>query len=406
MLGSRRVSLLLFLGVLLLPLAGAALPKRSQIEEVRYGWQVFNDAQCIACHTVWGEGETVGPDLGRISGEFLSAGQLAGVMWNHAPDMWNRMIARGMPVTRISEPEMEALFAFLHFIRFMDEPGNVARGEELIHRKLCVSCHAIDPGEVKIAPNFRTLGAHVNPIVWTQKMWNHAPGMYAKMETEGFDWPTFEGDEMVDLLAYLESIVDAGERVYLEPGDHVRGREAFVDRGCVGCHEDNPASGAPQLNALAQRPRTVSQMAGLMWNHAPDMVELMQSEGLPWSTISAQEMADLITYFFSIRFYEQTGDPVAGKTVFFNNRCNVCHVQTGIARTLAQGQDGLSPIRMAQLMWNHGLEMREKMEELRVPWPVFGGNEMADLLAYVNSAPVPDPSAVARPAPPEKSPHP
>lgn len=379
-------ALLLAIAVMWAGAGPAANRPPSQIDQIRTGWRVFNEKQCILCHAVWGEGETMGPDLGRTHTEFMSAGQLAGVMWNHAPDMWSRMVARGIPIHRISEPEMESLFAFLYFIRFIDEPGNVLVGEELVLRKRCVSCHATKPGETKIGPNFRTLGAYANPIIWTQKMWNHAPTMYARMQAQQLPWPTFEGDEMVDLIAYVQSIADASDqRIYLEPGDHRRGRHVFEQRGCVNCHENNPGSGAPQLDTLGRRPKTISQMAGLMWNHAPAMVELAQSNGTAWSTISAQEMADLITYFFSIRFYRLTGDPVQGRAVFIERNCNICHSQTGIARNLRTGQEGISPIQMARFMWNHGLEMLEKMEEMRVPWPIFTGGEMVDLLAYLNT---------------------
>lgn len=386
MLHRRLTCLALLLAALPVTLAAAADGPQSQIEEVRHGWQVFNDKQCIACHAIWGEGESIGPDLGRSTNELLSAGQLAGVMWNHAPDMWSRMLARGIPVPRLSEAEMESLFSFLYFIRFVDEPGDASRGEDLVHRKRCLTCHASKPGETKIAPNFRTLGSHVNPIVWTQKMWNHAPGMYAKMEAQGLPWPTFEGDDMVDLLAYVDSIADSTERTYLEPGDRVRGRATFEARGCVSCHENTAVPEAPQLGTLAQRPRTVSQMAGLMWNHAPDMVKLSQSQGVPWSTITAQEMADLITYFFSIRFYDPSGDAEAGETVFFEKKCNICHAQTGIARNLRANTTAISPIQMAEMMWNHGAEMRQRMVEMQVAWPTFNNHEMVDLLAYLNSS--------------------
>jgi mono/diheme cytochrome c family protein len=96
-------------------------------------------------------------------------------------------------------------------------------------------------------------------------------------------------------------------------------------------------------------------------------------------------MADLITYFFSIRFYQEAGDPTAGEKVFFEKNCNICHAQSGIARNLRPEEGGISAIRMAQFMWEHGLEMLHKMEEMRVAWPTFSGNELVDLLTYLNA---------------------
>jgi cytochrome c2 len=371
--------------LLAVPTVGSAEQAASQTQQVRRGWQVFNEKQCAACHAVWGEGESFGPDLGRTKTGFLSAGQLAGVMWNHAPEMWSRMASRGIPIEEISGHDMESLFSFLYFIRFMDEPGNALRGEELASRKKCALCHATRPDEVKSGPSFRTMGGFANPIMWAQKMWNHTPAMYREMFGTGVGWPTFEGDEMVDLIAFVDSIADATDRVYLEPGDRDRGRKAFDQRGCGNCHESERATYAPQLGALARQPRTIGQMAGLMWNHAPEMVELADSAGIEWTSITSQEMADLIAYFFSIRFYREDGDVARGEKVFFEKNCNICHAQSGIARNLSDDQDGISPIQMAQFMWDHGVEMLQKMEELRVPWPTFENNELVDLLAYMNA---------------------
>ncbi|GAB4256020.1 MAG: hypothetical protein Kow0092_01760 [Deferrisomatales bacterium] len=370
---------------LLAAVAGASEgPQRSEIDRVRLGWKVFNEKRCIACHAVWGEGANLAPDLGRIETEFLSAGQLAGVMWNHAPDMWARMVSKGIPVEPMSQEEMESLFLFLYFVRFMDEPGDPVRGATLAYRKQCVACHATDPEEESVGPNFRTLGAYVNPIIWAQRMWNHAPPMYREMRSQGLEWPTFEGDEMVDLIAYVRSIAGAPERTYLEPGDRERGRRAFEELGCAACHGAGEF-GAPPLEELARRPKTIGQMAGLMLNHAPAMAEKAQSAGVRWSEISAQQMVDLLTYFFSMRFFEEEGDPARGAQVFQEKNCGLCHSESGGARELRREGEATSPIEMARFMWEHGLGMLQRMEEMRVPWPTFEGQEFVDLLAYLNA---------------------
>ncbi|MBI5442251.1 MAG: c-type cytochrome [Deltaproteobacteria bacterium] len=381
----RNVLTALGLTALLLgaaPPAGAA--ELSQTEQVRQGWQVFNEKRCISCHAVWGEGERIGPDLARSKTEFLSAGQLAGVLWNHAPDMWSRMVSRGIPVRAISEAEMDSLFSFLYFIRFIDEPGDAARGEALVHRKKCDLCHATEPGEKSAGPNFRSLGVDVNPIVWAQSMWNHAPAMFQRMRNQGLAWPTFDGNEMADLIAYVRGIADNPRRTFLEPGDRNRGQRAFHEKGCARCHASNRSSGAPQLETLARNPKTLGQMAGLMWNHAPAMVELARSTGLKWSAIDPQDMADLVTYFLSMRFHQVKGDAAKGERVFAEKRCDRCH-SGGAARDFKRDKKGISAIQMSQFMWVHGLEMLKKMEEARIPWPRFEGRQMVDLLAYLNA---------------------
>ncbi|MEW6488013.1 MAG: c-type cytochrome [Thermodesulfobacteriota bacterium] len=372
----------LVLGALAVPAFSAQEPGLD-LERLRQGWRVFNEKQCTACHAVWGEGQALGPDLGRIATEFLSAAQLAGVMWNHAPDMWSRMISRGIPVGEISEEEMQSLFLFLYFVRFMDEPGNPVAGEALAHRKKCVSCHATEPGEPSRGPDFRTLGAEVNPVVWAGKLWNHAPEMYREMRRQGVAWPTFEDNEMVDLIAYVRSVSPGGERSYLEPGDEGRGRKAFEEAGCAACHEGSRSPGTPQLRDLARNPRTVGQMAGALWNHAPAMAEAARSAGLRWSGMEPQQMVDLIAYFFSMRFYQETGDPARGAAVFEEKRCGLCHGEGAEAQDLRALAGETSAIRVARFMWRHGVEMLQRMEEQQIAWPMFSGDEFVDLLAFL-----------------------
>jgi hypothetical protein len=38
-------------------------------------------------------------------------------------------------------------------------------------------------------------------------MWNHGPTMRDALEARGLEWPEFEGNEMADLIAYLNTQV-------------------------------------------------------------------------------------------------------------------------------------------------------------------------------------------------------
>ena len=65
------------------------------------GRQIFLQKGCQTCHAVWGEGGSLGPDLGK-EGVWHSVMQLAGVLRNHSPEMIEKMRERRMsrPMTR------------------------------------------------------------------------------------------------------------------------------------------------------------------------------------------------------------------------------------------------------------------------------------------------------------------
>ncbi len=120
-----------------------------------------------------------------------------------------------------------------------------------------------------------------------------------------------------------------------------------------------------------------------MWNHSHEMWKGMEAKGIDRPTLSPQEMADLIAYLFSTRYFDEPGDSAQGKVVFTKKQCNLCHTKGKTPDlTLLKGQ--ISPVLMSQMMWNHGPEMLEKMRKAKVPWRKIDGKEMADLMEYLN----------------------
>jgi len=122
----------------------------------------------------------------------------------------------------------------------------------------------------------------------------------------------------------------------------------------------------------------------MMWNHSPKMWKGMEKKGMERPTLSPQEMADLVAYFFSTQYFDEPGDPARGKAVFERKQCNLCHSKGAKTSNLSNLKGQISPIFMAQMMWNHGPEMLEKMRKAKVPWRKIDGKEMADLMEYLN----------------------
>jgi cytochrome c2 len=346
--------------------------------DIKEGWKVFYKKGCHQCHPIWGEGGKGGPDLGTLPESYVSQGQLAALMWNHGPEMWGRMVAKKMPLQRIDKREMADLFAFLYFIRYMDEPGDPQKGKKLLETKDCIRCHSVRGGTTG---DLGRWGMYTNPIVWAQMMWNHSPQMEQEIKKKGLFRVEFKGNEMVDLIAYIRSVSAKKEKAYLEPGDPKTGEKLFTEKGCFRCHGPG---GEVDLTRKKEFPRTLAQLAGMMWNHSHEMWKRMEEKGIRWETLSAQEMADLVAYLFSIRYFDEPGDPERGKNVFVKKQCNLCHVKGSKKLDLSGLKGQISPIFMAQMMWNHGPDMLERMRKAKVPWQKIGGKEMVDLMEYLD----------------------
>jgi cytochrome c2 len=114
------------------------------------------------------------------------------------------------------------------------------------------------------------------------------------------------------------------------------------------------------------------------------MTKAMEERRMEPPMLNPKEMADLVAYLFSTRYFDEPGDPIRGKAVFEKNQCNLCHAKGTQKLNLTSLKGQISPILMAQMMWNHGPEMLEKMRKAKIPWRKIEGKEMADLMEYLN----------------------
>ena len=346
---------------------------------VKEGWNVFSMMKCNACHSIWGEGGKEGPDLGTLPESYVSQSQLAALMWNHWPEMWGKMEARKIPPQKMDKKEMADLFAFLYFIRYMDEPGNPRNGKALAEAKHCSKCHpALKEGTKE---DLSPWGKYTNPILWAQMMWKHVPQMEQEMKKKRLPLVEFKGNEMVDIIAYIRSLSSKMDKVYLSPGDLQSGKKLFIQKGCIQCHSPQ---GELDLSKKKDFPRTLGQFAGMMWNHSFKMWKGMEERGMERPTLSPQDMADLVAYLFSTQYFDEPGDPGRGKNVFTKKQCNLCHAKGTKMPNLSSLKGQISPIFMAQTMWNHGPEMLERMRKAKVVWQKIDGKEMVDLMEYLN----------------------
>ncbi len=355
-------------------------------DRVMEGWRVFVQKQCIHCHAVWGLGGEVGPDLGRSGRRQTTGGQLAGIMWNHVPKMYSHMRRKRLEYPSLSREEMGDLFSFLLFVQHLDEPGDPVAGRLALNDKGCASCHSLGTGVDQVAPDLRRWADYINPIVWAQKMWEHAPVMEKAMEEADMAWPKLADDDLVDIIAYVRSVGGREAKMYLEPGSAKNGARRFAERKCHTCHSPNAAG---RDLATVDLPQSLAALATRMWNHSPQMTRVMEAKGVERSPLSAQEMSDIIAYIISLRSRDRGGSPERGQAVFESKQCSQCHGDTGSEAGTAPGLQVLvasgSPVPLAHAMWNHGVTMMDRMSEAGTTWPMFQPAEIVDLIAYLKS---------------------
>lgn len=352
------------------------------------GIQVFFDKGCVRCHAILGEGGRSAPDLGRAPTSHLSAAELVAAMWNHAPAMWQKMRLEHATPPKFTPVEMTNLFAFIYSVRSLDEPGDAARGRKLLEEKKCLSCHAIAGQGAGGAPDLRKWASYRNPVSWVQEMWNHGVTMQALMASRGLAWPQFNGNDMADMIAAIRTMAaNPPARSQLHQANAENGRQVFLGKHCNACHSIRGAGSGrgPDLGSRAL-PRTLGQFAGAMWNHAPAMWASMKAKGLPAPQFSNQEMADLIAYLFTERYFEGASNAERGRRLFAEKGCGGCHGARGgaAAPDLAKWRGAASPTAIATALWNHGPLMFQSIERRHLAWPRFGAGEIVDLMDYLN----------------------
>ncbi len=354
----------------------------------------FEEKGCAGCHAANGVGGRRAPDLSAVETSQAGVAQLVSAMWNCGPRMWELMGEEGMSYPELSQEEIANLFAFLYTARYTNGTGDASRGRELFTSKECVQCHADDAGEgTDIAPALTAMAGMNTPIRWTQEMWNHASTMAAAMEEMNVDWPRFDGSEMNDLLAYIRSVSQgASPETELFPASPENGWEVFQNKSCIVCHSVGGTGGeiGPDLGPGRRIPLTIVQFAGLMWNHAPEMTKELASRGIPQPTFEGEEIADMVAFLGSLRYFEPEGSPLIGASLFTKLGCSYCHGQDGEGTdqgpALRWSNRNYNSIMLATALWSHGPMMHRRTEDLEVPWPTLTESDVGNLVSYLNTA--------------------
>jgi mono/diheme cytochrome c family protein len=353
------------------------------------GWNVYADKGCGRCHAVRGVGGSGGPDLGRMQSG-TSFFDIGAAMWNHLPKMGERMRATGVERPRLTPLEASNVIAFIYTAQYFDEAGDAGRGQALFTAKACVTCHRVGGQGGVTGPALDPWKRANSPVLMAAAMWNHAPRMAEEFKEANTKRPTLSGKELLDIIAYVGSAAEAtpGDTQQVVPGTPERGRTLFAEKKCASCHAvggKGPRVG-PDLGRQGHHV-SLTEFASRMWNHAPAMTARMRAMKIEVPQLSGQQMADIVAYLFTSRYFERAGSARRGEALVQSKGCLGCHAVAGKGATVggdfARSTLVGSPDSLVAGMWNHGATMEAQASKRQVAWPELKGAELSDIAAYL-----------------------
>ncbi len=347
------------------------------------GAGVFGEEGCVRCHSINGGEQSLGPDL-RTTGAARTFQDLTAVLWNHLPDMSRRMASLGIERPYLSEREAGDLFAYLYTLGYFDAAGDAGRGERLFTELSCIRCHQVGGIGGVVGPVLDHVGSWGVPIEIASAMWNHGPAMLEAAEARDIQRPVMTGDDLTDLIAFLQSVAGAipVDNLYVLPGDAEVGARVIEEKNCVECHGSPGAGGriAPDLAGLS-RGASLIDFVARMWNKTPGMVGALRARGLDFPHLEAEDFANVLAYLYSVNYFSNAGRAGAGRALLGSKGCERCHAVDELSAT----PDLDHPASITAALWNH-LAVLEGQEMSEVDWPSFTGREIGDLMAFFQAS--------------------
>jgi mono/diheme cytochrome c family protein len=161
------------------------------------------------------------------------------------------------------------------------------------------------------------------------------------------------------------------------------GARVFTEKACGLCHAIRGvgATAAPDLSRIERK--SFFDLGAALSNH-------LRGVAIRKPTLTADEIASLISFLFTLQYHDQSGDPKAGEELFSREGCVVCHEVGGRGGRFGPGLDFLkradSPVLVAAALWNHGTSMDEALKARGIARPTFSGKELGDIIAYIVTA--------------------
>jgi len=232
-----------------------------------------------------------------------------------------KIISKGMFLILLFVFAVFAPFAFGEVI-----PEDPTKGGQLLVSKGCAKCHALRGEGGKVGPDLGKIDLGDTQLNLAAKIWNHAPSMMTEMESTGMIKPILTGQEFAEISASLYFL-----GFFDEPGNPVKGRFVYAEKGSFLCHPSSGkgSAGAPGLDRF---PKNVSPafLSQAIWNHCSDMIVRMVEIGMKWPRFWEKEMMDLLEYIKTNATgveepaFFKPGNPKEGKQIFTSKGCIQC----------------------------------------------------------------------------------
>jgi cytochrome c2 len=269
---------------------------------------------------------------------------------------------------------------------------NPLAGARVFGSKGCSNCHSVNGIGGKIGPDLGRIRANRSLNDLAAALWNHLPTMAARMKQRRQPFPYLNAAEAGDLVAFLFT-----QNYFDAPGNIDTGKKLFSSKRCIQCHQIGGAGGVlgPSLDAVGQSGSPMN-VAAAMWNHGPEMTEIMRAERIERPNISASELRDLVAYLKAAA-PKSVGTPVGilpgnandGRALFEKKQCIKCHSIQGKGGNVGPnlGSRGLHRNfnDFAAALWNKAPKMLAAMKIRNITVPALTPGEMADIVAYLRS---------------------
>lgn len=172
------------------------------------------------------------------------------------------------------------------------------------------------------------------------------------------------------------------------PDNPLHGRLLFERGHCNHCHAiaGTPHGIGPDLGGGGFA-GTFLDLGAALWNHVPGMAVALHGRALGWPDLSTDEISELMAFLYFIDYLGRPGVAATGERLFGTRGCATCHTVGAdggsVGPDLAALDRFVSPLFLAQAIWNHGPSMFETMRGMGMSAPTFGEGDLADLSAFI-----------------------